>query len=674
MTIESILNIITIASAIIILVAFLWAWSYIIKNSKENKLLEKKRWIEQLPSIISTLGVLGTFLGITIGLVFFDTSDLDASIPLLLSGLKTAFFTSLAGMIGSLVLSRIVNKVFDDSDKGVSDINQAASIISQAVKDMSTANVNTMNALLLQSKEQAQMLSAIREDGIELRETIKKSSNSQLSDMLAVINTNIQSRGQIIDNALSSMKNDINKQTEALVATLSTAGKEVSDVALLVQSSNVKLESVDTNLKSISTNTASLSDINNNFISIKEDLRNITQESANISAINENVATALEALGNLDASEQHVSEEIEKLSGAMQTKVSEINSVLKAQFTELSEYINKINTQIANDILAATNNLNNTVIPIRDAVNLISKDSANINSINENVATALEALGNLDVSEQHVSEEIEKLGTRMTGDISSIVKKMTDTDLMLNTKFAEFTTLLERNDIQALTEYMRTFAVDFQNQMNMLINKLVQDNFTELNNSVKALNTWQQENKSMVEGLINQYHNMEESFEETSETLSNVEKKTQQLVAEDGKLGNIVESLNQLLLEDKNFIKVIEGLKEAADINKKNADSLNKTSTSLNQWISTQKEFVEGINDLIDKLDEISRFRDYNNEFWKDVKSKFKEGVDVLNEGTRELNNEVKGIDKHFYARLSTTLANLDACIQAMYNAAKKDR
>lgn len=153
MTIENILNIITIASAIIILVAFLWAWSYIIKNSKENKLLEKKRWIGQLPSIISTLGVLGTFLGITIGLVFFDTSDLDASIPLLLSGLKTAFFTSLAGMIGSLVLSRIVNKVFDDSDKGVSDINQAASIISQAVKDMSTANVNTMNALLLQSKE-----------------------------------------------------------------------------------------------------------------------------------------------------------------------------------------------------------------------------------------------------------------------------------------------------------------------------------------------------------------------------------------------------------------------------------------------------------------------------------------------------------------------------------------
>lgn len=32
------------------------------------------------------------------------------------------------------------------------------------------------------------------------------------------------------------------------------------------------------------------------------------------------------------------------------------------------------------------------------------------------------------------------------------------------------------------------------------------------------------------------------------------------------------------------------------------------------------------------------------------------------------MNNQIAEIDKHFYARLNTTLANLDACIQAMYN------
>ena len=33
-----------------------------------------------------------------------------------------------------------------------------------------------------------------------------------------------------------------------------------------------------------------------------------------------------------------------------------------------------------------------------------------------------------------------------------------------------------------------------------------------------------------------------------------------------------------------------------------------------------------------------------------------------------KMNNQIAEIDKHFYARLNTTLANLDACIQAMYN------
>ena len=38
------------------------------------------------------------------------------------------------------------------------------------------------------------------------------------------------------------------------------------------------------------------------------------------------------------------------------------------------------------------------------------------------------------------------------------------------------------------------------------------------------------------------------------------------------------------------------------------------------------------------------------------------------NEGNEKMNNQIAEIDKHFYARLNTTLANLDACIQAMYN------
>lgn len=58
-------------------------------------------------SIIVSLGVLGTFVGILIGLADFNTSDIKGSIPLLLDGLKTSFVTSVEGMIISVFLSVI---------------------------------------------------------------------------------------------------------------------------------------------------------------------------------------------------------------------------------------------------------------------------------------------------------------------------------------------------------------------------------------------------------------------------------------------------------------------------------------------------------------------------------------------------------------------------------------
>lgn len=56
-------------------------------------------------SEIISLGVFGTFIGILLGLYNFDTQHIERSLPLLLSGLKTAFITSGVGMFCSLVIS-----------------------------------------------------------------------------------------------------------------------------------------------------------------------------------------------------------------------------------------------------------------------------------------------------------------------------------------------------------------------------------------------------------------------------------------------------------------------------------------------------------------------------------------------------------------------------------------
>jgi methyl-accepting chemotaxis protein len=62
---------------------------------------------KSIKSTVTIVGVLGTFIGIVIGLWDFDYVHIENSLPTLLSGLTTAFLTSVAGMVAFLVLTII---------------------------------------------------------------------------------------------------------------------------------------------------------------------------------------------------------------------------------------------------------------------------------------------------------------------------------------------------------------------------------------------------------------------------------------------------------------------------------------------------------------------------------------------------------------------------------------
>ena len=84
--------VIVVAFIIFMGVAIRWFWK--IRHQQVNA----------IASIVTVIGVLGTFAGITWGLFYFDTSNIEASVPKLLEGLKVAFLTSIAGILGSIYL------------------------------------------------------------------------------------------------------------------------------------------------------------------------------------------------------------------------------------------------------------------------------------------------------------------------------------------------------------------------------------------------------------------------------------------------------------------------------------------------------------------------------------------------------------------------------------------
>ncbi len=78
-----------------------------------------RRTVGSAPSILTSIGIFGTFLGIAIGLMNFDPNNVIAGVPLFLSGIKLAFWSSVIGIFAALT-HRIKFSLFPYDDEDVS--------------------------------------------------------------------------------------------------------------------------------------------------------------------------------------------------------------------------------------------------------------------------------------------------------------------------------------------------------------------------------------------------------------------------------------------------------------------------------------------------------------------------------------------------------------------------
>ena len=93
---------VTIAGLFLIGIWAVQSTVWILKVKSNGRKSVNNLLYDSIPGVFTSLGVLGTFSGILFGLLGFDASDLDKYIPILLGGMKTAFITSVVGLLCSL--------------------------------------------------------------------------------------------------------------------------------------------------------------------------------------------------------------------------------------------------------------------------------------------------------------------------------------------------------------------------------------------------------------------------------------------------------------------------------------------------------------------------------------------------------------------------------------------
>lgn len=124
-----------------------------LKNNKRES---------NMPMYAVNIGVIGTFLGITLGLRGFNVDNIDASIPVLLEGMKTAFYTSLAGMGASIVMKVLIGikndrKSEEEDNLDYSDGIEVTKALVEEIRQLnkiSTDNQTNLNAIFLEMKEE----------------------------------------------------------------------------------------------------------------------------------------------------------------------------------------------------------------------------------------------------------------------------------------------------------------------------------------------------------------------------------------------------------------------------------------------------------------------------------------------------------------------------------------
>ena len=504
----------------------------LIAKKDSQKLKENRITFESRAATLSTLGVLGTFFGITWGLMGFNADDLDNSIPILLGGLKTAFFTSLAGMICSLVYNAILNHIYDVFEASLpSSQDESVAKICDAITKMSDSSTNAI-------------------------ETIKTQLTTAQNNQTAFYTA-----------ALSSL-NGLNKEY------LDSLKEEVKGI----------MNSILLQTTAVSTQLKPLESVNNLSSDVKSITSAISEISGNVSEQFQENKTFGTTLG-----------ELLKTSGEQLNEVRAISETSKAQLTEAKAY------------------------------------SENLHS-----------------------------------EVSDIETKMKETNEMLIQKFDEFSELLKKSNTEALVEVMKGLTEEFQRQMGSLIEKLVKENFDQLNKSVEQLNTWQIENKAMIQSLTKQYKEMSDNFANDAEALNKITKDTNLLVSDGGKLNELLVALTKVMVDDTKFVEITKNLENSAQLSKDNMAKFDESTEKLNDWVRKQRNFVDAVMQLMSKLEEINKINDYSSQFWKETKKGMDDSVNIIKSSSESLNRNLHNINQEFYDRLASTLSELDACIQAM--------
>ena len=194
-----------------------------------------------IPSLLTSLGILGTFIGLMRGLSGLDMSDAAKtmdSIPQMIGGMTFAFMTSIAGISCSLVFNMLNRMAYGSATGAIDDFTDtfADLVMQKPLED----NVQ----IIIQSEDRAALLRHLSVDmGARVSEGIVSSVEKSLQPVAQSMNSFIMGQTQAQIDGIANIANQfINQMHRMLGNQFVQLGQTLSQVN---QAQTISFESME---------------------------------------------------------------------------------------------------------------------------------------------------------------------------------------------------------------------------------------------------------------------------------------------------------------------------------------------------------------------------------------------------------------------------------------------
>ena len=424
------------------------------------------RLLDTAAGTLVGLGLLGTFLGLTLGIKDFDSSstqNIQKSIQLLLSGMGTAFITSLVGMLLSMIYSfcdkywrnrlskhlHVLTKKLDSlyyiDDRTLDDLNEQAlaksiaSTMKEVVEHEMRSVVNALNEkltynnesgeattianaireILKENQEQSKALKSFSTDlAIELNNGFDEVLSRQMQQKILPLMENVDATTKAIVEHIDQMASQVSSPATDMIQTVVDELK-TSMLEMMKEFSSGLSGSATNELETLAhqlgTAAQSMADFPDNMASISstlqvtiEEVKNAVSEISNTSA-NAN-STAM----------QRMQEQITFATGAISSAIAEVKDVMSdisqssqeqsnQMVSKLADAAEKMGTFLSGTISTLSSSVQQSVKSITDDV---SNKQADLIALQEETTAQTKRL--LETF-NHGLDRLEKMNEYITG-------------------------------------------------------------------------------------------------------------------------------------------------------------------------------------------------------------------------------------------------------------------